>query len=135
MNDTQHKQLFTELTPAQAQTITAAGNYSTAVAKYGFADASFFRVGTSSFSAERITVKDTFKDGFPVYAIFQGQRADGSIENAEVKLLDSKGTDGPGTFYRQYATHFSQAFFRIRIAILRKNPGRHLFTAGDWADV
>jgi hypothetical protein len=135
MNAVQQEQLFADLTPAQAQTITAAGEYSTAVAKYGFADARFSRISSSSFSAKLVTVKDTFKDGFPVYAIFQGLKYDGSIENSGAELLDTKGAAGRGTFYKEYNSHFSQTFLRVRIAILRKNPGRDLFTAGDWADV
>ncbi|WNZ25796.1 hypothetical protein HJG54_25140 [Leptolyngbya sp. NK1-12] len=151
MNKVQQEQLFTELTSAQAET-TAGGrpfddgglsfpdpipftHDTGANAFYGRAFASLKRQGLNSFSAS-LRVKDELKDGHPVYALFQGLPiGGGSILNTQTKRFDFKGAAGDGTDYPKSTYSFSKPIGKLRLVIMRQNPGRDLFVAGPWMDV
>ncbi|HEY9641907.1 MAG TPA: hypothetical protein V6C57_15575 [Coleofasciculaceae cyanobacterium] len=146
MNKVQQEQLFTELTSAQAETITAAADLPiksvSVFASYGKATALFKSV-FNMFEMKTLYVKDTRADGHPVYAMFQGQTSDGSsILTARPKWFDRKGAAArEGTFYNHLPDGintifaFTQSISKMRLVIMRDNPGRDLFVAGSWVDV
>jgi hypothetical protein len=147
MNNRQCEQFLTDLTPAQAET-TAGGSpfddipgpsgptrFASAAAFYGNANSRFRRRGPSAFSTQNFFVKDSWKDGHPVYAQFQGMTANGSILNAiGTRRFDFKTARGPGTFHPSLVGTFTRSVKKLRLVIMRQNPGRDLFVAGHWVD-
>lgn len=140
MNNTQHEPLFVDLTLTQAETI-AAGFLRSSVARdknylYGSALARIAATGPSSFFGT-LEVKDLQKDGYPVYAQFQAKATPGGpIVTGSTKFYDYEGAAGNGVYIDPIRASFGRnvdARF-IRVAILRENPGRDLFVAGNWID-
>lgn len=144
MNDMQYEKFLNDLTPAQAETTAGGrpiddGGFSPPeqdlelLASYGEALAVVKREGLSSFSVRSLYVKDRAADGFPVYAQFQVQPADGSrILTTSTKRFDLGGAAGPGSVYIGLRGNFGKTIQQIRLVILRQNPGRDLFVAGKW---
>lgn len=139
MNTMQHEQIFIDLTPKQAETIAAGAplyRLSQADSYYGGAAADITATGPSSFFGT-LEVKDLNKDGYPVYAQFQGKLTeDGPIFTGGTKFYDRSGAEGSGMNTGFFHGNFGKTYpFRfIRIAVYRDNPGRDLFTAGNWLD-
>jgi len=146
MNTMQHEPLFTDLTSNQAETTSGGipfddGGLSLPApsvpisvgAFYGNATASVQRKGLSSFRVNDLFVKDGLSDGHPVYALFQGQTSDGSgILSTRTKRFDLKGFRGKGTSYPTLNGSFSKSISKFRVVIMRDNPGKDLFVAGQW---
>jgi hypothetical protein len=145
----QSEQLFTDLTPTQAETtvggsiindggglqIPGSLRFSSVFSAYGKASAVFRREGLNSFSVNSLFVKDTLKDGHPVYALFQARPFDGSsILTTSTRRLDLKGQAGSGTFYDHLNGTFGKSIQQLRVVIMRDNPGRDLFVAGPWVN-
>lgn len=134
MNGTQPEHLFTDLTPAQAETIAAGVTINAGKsvdASYGKALVGFGRTGSGSFEGN-LFVKDKVKDGLPVYAKFHGLTSDGRTLIGSTKFFDLEGAAGPGTNHNGFKVSFGNVNIeRVRVAIYRRNrPG---FVAGDWA--
>jgi hypothetical protein len=141
----QQEQLFADLTSAQAETITAAADLPiksvSVFASYGKATA-LFRGVSNMVEINTLYVKDTRADGHPVYAMFQGQTSDGNILTARPKWYDRKGAAArEGMFYNRLPDGintvfiFTQSVSKMRLVMMRDNPGRDLFVAGNWVDV
>jgi hypothetical protein len=138
MNNAQHEQLFTDLNPTQAETISAGGplyRLSQANNWYGGASADIEATGPSSFFGS-LQVEDLAGgDGYPVYAQFQGKLTEnGPIFTGGTKFYDRTKGKGFNTGFFHGNFGKKHPFRYIRIAILRDNPGRDLFTAGNWLD-
>jgi hypothetical protein len=136
MQNSQPEQLLTDLTPAQAEIISAAAR-SEAMASYGYA-VSDIDLSPTSFTAN-VYVKDKAKDGYPVYAKFQTQAWDETLSEIPIlttptERLDLKGANGTGTLHKGLRWSSNKFIKRVRVAIFRKNPGRDLFVAGNWVD-
>lgn len=139
MNSLQQEQLFTDLTPAQAET-TAGGkpfddgntptdSESFALASYGSADTSIFNLGGGSISFNML-VKDRARDGQPVYAKFEGVGIDSRSLMGSTKFFDLRGTAGPGTIHIRNASFGKNVFLtKARVWIFRKGRSP---VAGDW---
>lgn len=139
MNNGEQEKLFTDLTPTQAETTIGGSppvNFASVSASYGKATA-LFQNHSGMFYSETLYVKDTLADGHPVYAMFQGQPSDGSsILTVQWKRFDRKGAAArEGTFYDNLVFPFSKNISKLRLVIMRDNPGRDLFVAGPWVDV
>jgi hypothetical protein len=131
----QHELLFTDLTTTQAETIAGGiGKLALIRASYGYAESEFGRTGRNSFIGN-LYVKDQVKDGFPVYAKFQVRATDGSILTTQTERFDLKGAAGSGTFYTDLRGAFSKNITQLRVVLFRRNPGRDLFSAGQWVDL
>ncbi|WNZ25797.1 hypothetical protein HJG54_25145 [Leptolyngbya sp. NK1-12] len=143
MNNVQQEQLFTDLTPAQAETTTGGSptKFPSVFADYGVASASVERIGfnPNAFTVTNLRVKDILKDGHPVYAQIQGKPSDGSnILTSGGRHFDRKGAAGKGTVIPGFSfgfNPFEKHISKVRLVILRDNPGRDLFVAGSWVDI
>lgn len=141
MNTMQQEQLFTDLTPAQAET-TAGGkpfddgntptdSESFALASYGSADTSIFNLGGGSISFNML-VKDRAKDGQPVYAKFEGIGIDGRSLIGSSKFFDFRGAAGSGTIHIRNAS-FGKTVSLIKARVWIHRKGRSP-VAGDWVN-
>jgi hypothetical protein len=140
MNDMQHEQLFTDLTPAQAETTAGGrpiddggfGPGGNVNASYGRAFATFRRTGQGSLTGS-LFVKDKAIDGHLVYARFQGLTSDGRILNSSNRFEDKQGAARKGTNYSVFNVNFGNIRINsVRVTISRDNPGTDLFTAGKF---
>lgn len=140
MNTMQHKQLFIDLISTQAETI-AGGDFpipgggplrpsSRADASYGYASASFRRKSSGSFTTW-LDIGDKAKDGYAVYAIFQGKTNDGRILSAPTRYTHKKGA-GTSAFTSFDISFGNVDIRKIWVAICRDNPGKDLYVQGDW---
>lgn len=128
----QHEQLFTELTPAQAETISAAASASVSDF-FGSADAFFTRTGPGAFKADFLNVKDRRADGLRVYARFQGLATDNTVLTTPTRRFDEKGAFGGGTVHKNLNGSFSKNIKQLRVVIYRDDPiGTDIAKAGDW---
>jgi hypothetical protein len=145
MNNAPHEQLFRDMNPTQAETI--AGGFlrdsvatipddQTSVPKYGSAWARIAATGPSSFYGS-LSIKDLLADGYPVYAQFQAKASESApIVTGSTRFYDRKGAKGNGRYVDPIRASFGRGVDArfIRVAILRDNPGRDLFVAGNWID-
>jgi hypothetical protein len=134
MNNTQHEQLFTDLTPEQAENISAAA-VTIASASYGTASATLDRSGPGSFKVRSLFVKDTAADGFPVYAKFQALATDGTILTTPSERFDRKGANGSGTTYRNLTGSFGKNISQVRLGIYLSKPGPDTVIRGNWKNL
>lgn len=134
MNKVQYEQLYIDLTSTQAENISASG-ISEAKSDYGGARADVGTAGRSSIYGS-MEIRDWLDDKRPVYAMFQAKETEnGPIFNSSTKFMNLKGPNTSG-FVDPVRVSFRNnidARF-VRVAILRSNPGRDSFTAGNWLD-
>ncbi|GAB4386190.1 MAG: hypothetical protein Kow00121_52270 [Elainellaceae cyanobacterium] len=143
MNNTQHEQLFTDLVSTQAETIVGGDpivdpSVSFARASYGSADAKIKAISSEWFTID-MSVKDEARDGYPVYAKFDGEGFDTHPSNGLVRLtgltkfFDRTGANGDGRNYKQAVT-FGKNFIlsRVRVAIYRAGRPRGV---GRWVNL
>jgi hypothetical protein len=133
MNNTQHEQLFTDLTSAQAEIVTAAAT-SSITTSYGSATANFKRTGKKSFTADFLNVKDGRFDGKSVYAKFQARATDGTISTTPTARYDNKGAFGGGTTYTGLAGSFNKNIKQLRVLIYRDDLFADPVAGGAWID-
>ena len=134
MNNTQHEQIFADLTPAQAETVTA-GATSSITASYGSATANFRRTGKKSFAVDFLNVKDRRFDGKSVYAKFQAKATDGTIATTPTARYDNKGAFEGGTNYTGLAGSFNKDINQLRVLIYRDDLFADPVAGGDWINV
>jgi hypothetical protein len=135
MDTIQQEQLFTDVTPEQAETISAAaltGSY--ADAPFGRASATLSRSGPKSFNVRYLSVFDEKANGYAVYAKFQAQ-AGNTILTTPTKRFDRKGEAGDGTTYNNLTGAFSKNISAVRVVIYQEDPGNDSVAYGNWTSI
>ena len=127
-----NESLFTDLTPAQAETIAAGASeqFIVASAGYGYTSAVLKRTGDNSFSVQDLYVADLERDGFAVYAKFRVQATDGSFLSTSTKRYDRKGASASGMHYKNLSASFSKDIKSIQLEIYQDKPGTDPRTRG-----
>ncbi|WNZ25795.1 hypothetical protein HJG54_25135 [Leptolyngbya sp. NK1-12] len=139
MNTLQHdEQLFTDLTSTQAETIAAGlDDFLHVGASYGGATAKIRPSGINSISGS-LEIKDWLRDGYPVYAKFQGKTSNGVVLTSSAEFVDRRGASGRGTLVPLNKVSFGSknTYIRyVRLLIYQKRRGNSLSGASDWADL
>lgn len=134
MHKIPQERLFTDLTPDQAETITAAGSNEVNTS-YGRVIGSFVRTGSRSFESTTLWVKDKAKDGDAVYAKFQGRTTDGSVLIPSASYFDRRGAEDFGTNYYGIRGSFSRSISHIRLAIYRQKSGVNPVAVSGWSRI
>ncbi|GAB4386186.1 MAG: hypothetical protein Kow00121_52260 [Elainellaceae cyanobacterium] len=131
MNDLQQEQLFTDLAPAQAETI-AAGVFTKVDTSYGYAEADVIRFGDKGFAAHlKVGNKGTFK----VYAKFQARASDGTHLSTPTKRYDVYQNADLSDYTSGLIGSFSKNINQVRVAIYNDRGGSDPVTFGNWVNL
>lgn len=142
MNNTKHEQLFTDLTPTQAEATTGGspvdGPFRTpsSVTQYwGEAKAYISPRKGGGFTVNYLTVNDILADGKSVYAKFEAEATDGTHIVTSNKRYDKTGASGKGRTYRNLVGGGNYSIKRVRVTIYRdvgQGHGSDDVLSGNW---
>lgn len=131
MNNIQYEHFLADLTPAQAETVTA-GATSSVTADYGGATANIRRTGKKSFAVDFLNVKDRRFDGKSVYAKIQAKATDGTFATTPTARYDNKGAFEGGTTYTGLSGSFNKNIKQLRVLIYRDDLFADPVKGGNW---